>query len=408
MKHKLLIAAAFVAALLGVSIATPSYALDKAQDTFTVTETGDDVVELRFGSNLLLAGNFVNSDKSTQSVPANGLLFTAGNQVGLDAKSEYAFVAGNVVNYGGTTEKDLFVAGNIITIQKTAKVSRDAFIAGNAVNIAADLPSDLSITAAKVILSDVKIGGNLNIAADTIIIEGKVSVTGKFTVNADATIEGFEKLTAGEVEKYEIIEHDITATEILLAKIFSIAALFVAFAIIMALFPAVKHRVASELNFVQFGKDIFIGMMVLLFVPIIAVFLLISLVGAPAALLLLATYVAVIYLAQGYTGLWLGKLIVEKLAHSELNAFLEMLIGITVLALLTMIPWAGTYIGLLSLLLGLGLFMQSIKPDRSKDSANKIASAKTTTARPQNTTKRTKPSPKTTKTQSKKTVKEKE
>ena len=134
----------------------------------------------------------------------------------------------------------------------------------------------------------------------------------------------------------------------------------------MALFPGVNKRVSKELTITQFGKDILIGMITLLFVPIIAVFLLLSFVGIPAALLLVAAYIAMIYVAQGYSGLWLGKVIVEKVAHGKINAFVEMLIGITALGLLVMIPWIGAYIGLLSLLLGLGLFMQSIKPNRKK------------------------------------------
>lgn len=363
-RYKLLIAAALMA-VLGLGSVSLVQATS-GEGTFSVAEISDDTAELKMGSNLFLAGNLVSSDKSSQPNTVNGLLFAAGNQLGISNQSEYSFIAGNLIDYSGKTEKDLFVAGNFIKIQNDAKIGRDAFIAGNEITINADMPGDLSVTAAKVIINGINVKGDLNLDADKLIIEGKANVDGKLVINSDADITGIEKISYSEIEKYENIERDATATEILVAKILSIASLFIAFAIIMAMFPAVKKRISQELNVTQFGKDVLIGMMVLLFVPIIAIFLFISVVGAPAALLLLGAYVAVIYLAQGYSGLWLGKLIVEKLAHGKINDFVELLIGITVLALLVMIPWAGMYIGLLSLLLGLGLFMQSIKPNRKK------------------------------------------
>lgn len=367
-KYKILIAALLMA-VLGLGGISPVFAADNdKQGTFEVTETGD-TAEIRLGSNLFLAGNFINSDKGTQLSPVNGLLFAAGNQLSLKATSEYAFVAGNVVNYTGETERDLFIAGNIISILNEANIGRDVFAAGNVVDVATDLPGDLSITANKVVINGINIAGDLNVEAENIIIEGKVNVDGKFVVNSDANIDGIEKISYAEIEKYEVVEDELTATEILIAKIISIAGLFIAFTIVMAMFPAVKKRINKELNATQFGKDLVIGIVTLVAVPIIAIFLLISIIGAPAGILLLAAYIIIIYLSQGFTGLWLGKIIVEKLAHGKINDFLELLIGITVLALLVMIPWLGTYIGLLSLILGLGLFMQSIKPNRKPKQA---------------------------------------
>lgn len=362
-KYKILIAAALMAVLGLVGVSQVWAANDDNQGTFEVTESAD-TAEIRLGSNLFLAGNFVNSDKNAQLVPVDGLLFAAGNQLGLKAESEYAFVAGNIINYDGGTEKDLFVAGNVINILNAATIGRDVFAAGNVVGVAADLPGDLSITANKAVLNGINIAGDLNVEVEDIVIEGKVNVSGKFVVNSDANIKGIENISYAEIEKYEVVEDEVTATEILIAKILSIAGLFIVFTIVMAMFPAVKKRVSKELNVTQFGKDVIIGIVTLVTVPIIAIFLLISVIGAPAGVLLLVAYIIMIYLAQGYTGLWLGKVIVEKLAHGRINAFLELLIGVTVLGLLVMIPWVGTYIGLLSLLLGLGLFMQSIKSDR--------------------------------------------
>lgn len=361
MKYKLIIGALLLA-FGSVGLTGTTYAAgEDANGTFSVIETDADVAEVRFGSNLLLAGNGIASEKAVE-----GLLFSTGNDLKLNTKSEYGFVAGNLIQYNATTSKDLFAAGNVVTINDDAKIGRDTFIAGNSVRVEADLPSDLSVTANKLILNGNKVDGDVNLSVNELIIEGQVVVTGKLVVNSDANIDGIERLDYHEIEKYEIVESSITGLNLWMAKLFSIATLFITFTIIMAMFPGVEKRVSKELSVAQFGKDVLIGMVTLLCVPILIVFLLLSFIGAPAAILLLCAYIVMIYIAQGYSGLWLGKVIVEKIAHGKINAFVELLIGVTVLGLLVMIPWLGSYIGLLSLLLGLGLFMQSIKPNRKK------------------------------------------
>lgn len=333
-----------------------AFAADEARlhDTFAVKET-DDEATINFGSNLLVAGNNIINEQTVK-----GLLFSAGNQLDLKAGSEYAFLAGNSINFKGRVEKDIFLAGNLITIDNGAKIGRDTFATGNIVNLSADLVGDFSAAANRVVLNNVNINGNVNLDVAEIIFEGKVNIDGKLVVNSDADISGISNVTYAEIEKYEPVDIDVTATEIMVAKIYGIISLFIVMVVIFALFPRTQAKIERELNGVQFGKDLLIGMCTLLFVPVIAIFLLISLIGAPLAIILIAVYVISLYVAQAFTGVWLGKIIVEKVAKTKVTVFVEGLIGITILALAVMIPYFGTYIGLLSMLLGLGLIMQSI------------------------------------------------
>lgn len=363
MKHKIL-TSLVLAIALGLGIvggAQPVVAAgENTEETFRYEEAGD-TSTMWMGQNLFLAGNNVINNATSR-----GILFSAGNQLDLQTKSDYAFVAGNIINYNAETEKDLFIAGNAITIQKDAKIGRDTFVAGNNIKLEANLPGAFSATGATITIKDVKIDGNVDLAVDRLNFEGKVEISGKLRINEDANVSGIDNVTYREIEKYEIVEYEITAVDILVGKILSIAGIFITFVIIMALFPGVNRRVGKELTTLQFGKDLLIGIVTLVFIPIIVIFLLISFIGAPAGIVLLVAYLITLYIAKGYTGLWLGKVIIEKLIHGKINAFLELLIGVTLLTLLIMIPWLGGYIWLLSTLLGLGLFMQSIKPNRKK------------------------------------------
>lgn len=189
MKYKLIIGALLLA-LGGVGATGTALATgEDAGGTFTVAET-DDTVELRFGSNWLLVGNGIISNKS-----AAGLLLSAGNDLKLNTKSEYGFATGNFIQYDATTTKDLFVAGNIITVGNEAKIGRDTFIAGNNVRVEADLPGNLSVTANKLILNNNKVDGDVNLSVNELVIEEQTVITGKLIVNTDAHIDGIEKLT---------------------------------------------------------------------------------------------------------------------------------------------------------------------------------------------------------------------
>lgn len=333
------------------------------ESTFSVTENeAEDLASIRFGRNLLVAGNNV-INKSI----SKGLLFSFGNQLGLETKSDYTFIAGNIIEFSGETERDLFVAGNSIAISDSAKIGRDTFIAGNTISVNTDLPGDFSAAAAKVIFNDVKIDGNVNLDVADVTFTGKVEIAGKLILNDDATVSGLSNAKYASLEKYENIEYEATATEILFGKIFSIFGLFVTMVIILALFARTDEKIDHEMTALQFGKDLVIGFCALVFIPIISVFLMISFFAAPAGLVLLVTYLVMLYLAQGFAGLWVGKLIIKKLLRSKGNRFLEVLLGIVVLTCAGMVPGFGWTLSFTAEVLGLGLILQSVNPSRKQD-----------------------------------------
>ncbi len=354
-----------LAALMGANVAVPTFATSAPAETlgifsFEESETEEDAA-MRMGQNLFLFGDNLEDDARI-----NGLLFAFGNQTTLANHSDYGFVAGNIITYKGKTVKDLFVAGNSITINEDAEIGRDVFAAGNSVVVETDLPSNLAVAASRVELHDVKIAGDVDLSVGHAIFSGQVEIAGKLIINSDADITGWGNLTYSEIEKYEVQEYEPTVTEILVAKLISIVSLFVAMVIILAMFPGANQKVAKQLSLEGFGKSLLVGICTLVAVPVISLFLIMSFVGAPAGIILLVVYIILLYLAQGFSGLYIGKAILEKGFGREMNRFLEMLLGIIIIGFLTLLPSVGGLMMMLSLSLGFGLFMQCINP-RSKN-----------------------------------------
>lgn len=336
--------------------------------TFSVDlDDNERQVKLKFGHNFLLTGNNLSSSLENKS----GMLFAAGNNLSLGIESEYGFVAGNTINFSGETTRDLYIAGNAITLNDKAKIGRDVFVAGNTLNVETDIAGDLAVTAASVVLKDVKIAGNLNIDAAKIEFTGKVEIVGTLTYNDNATVIGQDQAKYGKLDVYHVEEMDPAA--VMAARVYEVimsgASLFLAIALICALYPKMHDRVEQEMNVNRLGINLAIGLGLLIGVPAVALFLLCSFIAAPLAFVLVALYVIAIYLSQAFTGVWLGHFIIEKLCHARGNVFVEALIGIVILNALSLIPYVGVLTGFLSLLLGLGLIVSLLKPSKPAKTA---------------------------------------
>ena len=89
----------------------------------TEVDESNENVRLWMGKNLFIAGNNIKAETNA----TEGLMFAMGNNLSFGSKSEYGFVAGNIIKYSGATTRDLFIAGNYITLQSDAKIGRDTY-----------------------------------------------------------------------------------------------------------------------------------------------------------------------------------------------------------------------------------------------------------------------------------------
>lgn len=332
----------------------------------TEVDESNENARLWIGKNLFIAGNNIKTSPNAN----NGLMFVAGNTLELDSSAEYGFLAGNVVNYSGETTRDLFIAGNYVTLREAALIGRDVYVASETLIVETDLAGDLSATAGTVELRDVTIDGNVNLTVDNIKFAGNVKIAGALVYNDTAEVSGLEHVSYGSIEAYEVPEvNPLTKiiTEIY-SKVASVAALFIIMALICAVYPKTHHKIANEADVNRFGIDIALGFGALLLVPIIALISFISFIAAPLGIIMLALYAVIIYLAQGFAGIWVGHLIIEKGFKSKGNIFAEAFIGILTLGILSLIPYIGVITGFLGLLLGLGLILQCVKPTKETES----------------------------------------
>lgn len=345
----------------------------KINPTFELATSDDDqTAKIKMGHNIFLFGNNLNVDTENKT----GITFVAGNELSLSNKTEYGFVAGNAIKFSGETSRDLYLAGNSITLSKDAKIGRDVFVAANSLTVDTDIAGDLAVTADTVILKNVKISGNLNLDVEHIEFVGAVEIVGALTYNDTAKVTGLDLAKYGSIEAYHVDE--IHPAALIVAKIYSkvmsIIGLFLVMALICTVYKQLHEKIDAESDVSRFGMNLAVGLCTLVFIPVIAILAFFTYVAAPLGIVALLLYGLVVYLSQGFAGLWLGHLIVEKCFKSKSNIYLEAILGITLLGFLSLIPYIGVATGFIGLVLGLGLIVACIKPNsKTKEGAKRIS-----------------------------------
>lgn len=342
----------------------------------TELSENDRSVKFKLGHSLILTGNNLTTDVANKS----GFMLAAGNNLSLRTAAEYSFLVGNTISFAGETTRDLYIAGNSITLTHDAKIGRDVFAAANTLAINADIAGDLAVTADTLVLKDIKISGNLNLDVAHVEFIGQVEVAGAMVYNDNAEVTGLDRVKSGSTEVYHIEQVDPATLVVarVYGKVLSMAALFLVMAIICACYPHLHDKLDQEATVGRFGNNLALGLGVLIAVPIVALFAFFTLVAAPLGVIALAIYLIAIYLAQGFAGAWFGHVLIEKLFKMKGNIFVEALVGIVLLGLFSVIPYLGVATGFLGLLLGLGIILNCVKPakfDKAQKPAAKAAKA---------------------------------
>ena len=325
-----------------------SFGVVKAEEYLVANENVID--EQTYEHSHFEAGSNVES-KST----VNGLSFVAGANVNVSGLKEYGFFAGETVKVKADIEKDLFAAGNTVIVEKDAKIGRDAYLAGNSVTIETDINGAVFIGASMVKLENVTINGDVSIAANTVQIVGKVTINGRFKVNDDVVIDNENNLNASRKEKYATSGVDINFTNEISDIVLDILKTIFTGLILILVFPKLFKKIRYDLEAKDIGMKLLYGLLVLIAVPMISVFALSILVGMSVSIILLFLYIIAIITASIFSAAVIGQNIYTKIFKQKDNIYISFIIGILTIKLLSLLPYIGWIIALVTFLYGLGI-----------------------------------------------------
>ncbi len=322
--------------------------------------TSNDNVKLQdtVNGDSAIAGNIIDMAGNI-----DGIGFIAGQTINIKGNLEYGFIAGQNITINGNITKNIYAAGQTITFTKNASIGRDIFLAADTITLNGNLERNINISAAKVIIENgTMINGNINIDTSEIIIKDNVKIEGTLKYNNTAKETISKNAQIAKTQTYKTTDNNqINKTEIL-QSILNMVVVFLCITILIPQTIDKTEKIYNNKN-TKYIKNIGIGFLLLICIPLISILLLVSNIGIYLGLIIAGLYLIALYISFIISGFILGNLLLKKLMNLNTNKYLSGIIGIILLKLLMLIPVFGTILGLIALTLGLSTIWNLVQKD---------------------------------------------
>ncbi len=298
------------------------------------------------GDILVVGGEVLIAGQVTQDIRALGGTIDITGQVG-----------GSVTALGGTVtfQDDSVIAGSVVvggsSITTRGLIAEKAWFGGDEVTLSGDFGGDVQVHAQSfTVLPATTITGSLVAQVTNAPDVSEVAQIGESDVTIQAAVEPSKQQIAQGVVVFSLA-----------AAIFTAISTMTVGSILIYFFPRLTQKVTLSIlkgPLVTLGW----GTVSLLVIPCVVIFLAITLVGLPLAVLGLMGYMAGLVVAQMVAAIALGAKIAETTKSTALSEpYAQLLLGVIILSVVGLIPVIGWLVKVVALLLGLGALFIAFK-----------------------------------------------
>ncbi len=273
-------------------------------------------------------------------------------------------VAGQTVILEGTVAKNVMVAGSRVIIDEGAVIAGSLDVYAESLEIRGRVVGPVYGSAASVVVSGST--GSLHLETDTLSLAPTAKIDGDLWYQGSvplqqatgAMISGkttFEQVTSSVVA-FPQMTIEFWWSRIL--KLFSLLAVaLVAFAVARRLFA-----LASLVLYKQTVVALTTGLLATTATPLLAVLLLLTVVGIPLAVVMVAVMGLLLYLGQIVTGYFLGRFFWVKVRPEKpVSLQVEFISGLAMFVLLGSVPWFGGALTFVGAVAGAGSFLHIVR-----------------------------------------------
>ena len=332
-------------------------------------------------------------DTETEEPSTNHDLYVTGTDITVEADETVngnAFLFGDTVTIRGQIGGDLFVVANTLNVDggqiygnvfalasdtiRLDGLIYDLYAVCDNLTVAYDglTYRDLKVTCNTASINGV-IGKDVNIEArESLTIESDCFIYGNLNYSAPTEIDIADSLIEGDTNYSEL---SITSSNNVLGYVISLLTILV--------FTLIVWLVASKLAPKFYGRlttmapkkmalSILVGLLALIITPLVAALLMMTIVGIPVGLALLAIYMIAVVLSFAMAVMSIAAKLASKVkALAKLNNLLAVILVTIVLWLLSLIPYAGLVITFVVILAGFGMLILSVI--NKKEKTEKVA-----------------------------------
>ncbi|MCI5052410.1 MAG: polymer-forming cytoskeletal protein [Simkaniaceae bacterium] len=347
----------------------PIFALFADDSAYVVLPHGTTIQGDYFarGSTVEISGHikgdlFVLASQAFVDGTVDGSILFVGGEL-----SHSGYVGQNIRGAGGHVVISGDVGGSVSVVAGSLDLSPKALIKGNVVGMtgtadfASRINGNIRISSSFLRLSD-GVGGFVTANVGQLRITSKANVKGPITYwsTNDAHIDSNAKLTGG-IKHEDSIFSNVTRKSFIKklstgSKLATILMnFFYSLVVGLVLLRYYRNRVDTSYEVLTKGpvRAFLTGVMIAILLPLISLFFLMTIVGAPFALTLIAVNVIGFYMAKVISILWITRLSTQRFRihrFEKLNFFFALIIYF----ILVRIPYVGLAISIVATLLGVG------------------------------------------------------
>ncbi len=323
------------------------------------------------------AGNITNYTESPVLVGGNVDItannphsaFILGGQVALGGNvGRNAVVSGGKLQLNGKVGRGAYLVGGLVNLSKQSSVASGGFILGGEVNLAGNISKDVRVIAGKVNIAG-NIDGNLNVVAGNIRVAPTARISGKLEyISPNPVVVAPGAIVKGGVSKMP--QQDVAQAKGTLGgaawmqKLMFVVGMFIIGIVLSLLFPRFAGSVACKFA-TRFWSSFGMGVLTFIVTPIVAFVLFATVVGVSLGVLLLVFYALALTFAYVYAAQGLGLLCL-RIVGSKAQTFtsgkliIAVLLGMIVLYIFSLIPYAGAWLIFIALMFGLGALVMAL------------------------------------------------
>ena len=367
------LAALFLVVLATVLLAVPVSAAE-LRGLESVTIASGEVID----DDLYVAGNSITIDGTvngdlwaaggtlTINGTVNGDVVAAVGTLNIDGEvGQSVRVVAGEVNIGGDIGDDLLFGGGDLTISSTATIGGDLLFAAGKVRIDGVIYGYIRGAGDEVTLAD-GVGGDVQIGVDELTVTSSAFIQGNlaYTSENEAVIQSGAQI--GGTITHNIPKMGWPFKESILSTVLGrLLGFLMILAIGVIIVLVAPRRMALMADTIRNKPwwSLGWGAIVLFATPVAAAVVCITIIGIPLGLIGLALWGIAIYLSQIPIALFIGRWILGYFNKTDSRAVMvgTLALGLAILCLLRMIPYAGFVIGLAAVLFGLGAALVSLR-----------------------------------------------
>lgn len=350
--------------LVLLALSLPSFALEHRHADFVTvpaSETVDDTLVatgkmvrvdgvingdlLAFGGTVevrgTVKGNLVSfAQRTVVSGRVEGSVFNASKSLDLNGQlghSIYGFAQSLHVDDRGQVGDGIVAAAGDLSLDGEVKRGVDMLLSGNA-DVNGSIGRELNTAGGRLTLTNTaRVGGDLSV---------RVRQLTNVRIADGATIAGKRDI------QLEVRENKFAHPRFYFHQAIWLGAAMLVGWLGLALFPGFFRATTQAVG--SGWLSLGLGVAVLAGVPVATIVAAITLVGFPLSLMLLAAYLAAIYLAKIWVGTFLGRMLLKSSGNTTGDWMLGLFVGLLIVTVVRFIPYLGGLVHFGVICLGLG------------------------------------------------------